>query len=121
MGEKKLTYHEIKERELKVVEKYDDKDFDRYIKLLILAKKIFSEKILWVVSFIPFLIIWGVFYLLGAIKLDLPTIFTFVISHMIYWIFAGKKSTQKLINDVVPELEMVIDVIIEIKEERLKK
>jgi hypothetical protein len=40
---------------------------------------------------------------------------------MIYWVFAGKKSTQKLINDVVPELEMVIDVLIEIKEERLKK
>ena len=39
MEEKKLTYHEIKERELKVVEKYDDGDFDRYIKLLILAKK----------------------------------------------------------------------------------
>jgi len=42
MEEKKLTYHEIKERELKVVEKYDDGDFDRYIKLLILAKKIFQ-------------------------------------------------------------------------------
>jgi hypothetical protein len=121
MSEKKLTYHEIKERELKVVENYDESDLDRYIKLLILAKKIFSEQVLWVFSWIPFLIIWFLFYIFNLIKIDLPTIITFVISHIIYWVISGKKSTQKFIDDVVPELEMVIDVLIEIKEERLKK
>lgn len=121
MSEKKLTYHEIKERELKVTEKYSDKNIDKYIRLLLLAKKIITEKILWIVSWIPFLIIWFLFYIFGLIKIDLPTIITFVISHMIYWAFSGKKATQKFIDDVVPELEMVIDVLIEIKEERLKK
>jgi hypothetical protein len=121
MSEKKLTYHEIKERELKVTEKYNDKNIDKYIRLLLLAKKIITEKILWIVSWIPFLIIWGLLYLFGAFKLDLPIIITFFSSHMIYWVFSGKKATQKFIDDVVPELEMVIDAIKEIKEERLKK
>ncbi len=121
MSEKKLTYQEIKERELKVTEKYNDKNLDKYIRLLLFAKKIITEKILWVVSWIPFLIIWFLLYIIGLIKIDLSTIITFVISHMIYWVFSGKKATRKFIDDVVPELEMVIDVLIEIKEERLKK
>ena len=87
---------------------------------LLFAKKIITEKILWVVSWIPFLIIWFLLYIIGLIKIDLSTIITFVISHMIYWVFSGKKATRKFIDDVVPELEMVIDVLLEIKEERLK-
>lgn len=121
MSEEKLTYQEIKEREIKTTELYTDKSLRIYIKFHLMVKRIFTEKILWVMSWIPFSIIWGVFIWFGMFKLDFLTTFIFLISHMIFWKISGKSATQELIDDVVPELEMVIDVLIEIKEERLKK
>ena len=54
-------------------------------------------------------------------ELDFLTTFIFLISHMIFWKISGKSATQELIDDVVPELDIVLDVLLEIQEERLKK
>jgi len=122
MGKKNITYQEVKEREYKVTQNYTEKDFDRYYKLLVLAKKyVFNVKTLWVLSMIPFFIFPGLFYWIGGLKFHLGDVVVYLIAHMLYWRFVGKKSTDELIDEVMPELNMVIDALDEIKVERLKK
>lgn len=121
MSEENLTYQEIKDREYEITANYTDRSLRIYTKFHLIFKKIFTERILWGLSWFFFGLIWGVFIWVGLLNFDLFTIFMFVISHMMYWFFAGKKSTLKVIDDVVPELDMILDALVEIKEERLKK
>lgn len=121
MSEENITYQEIKERETKITENYTDRNLRIYTKFHLIFRKIFTEGVLWVFSWLIFGLIWGVFVWSGLLDLDLITIFMFVISHMAYWFFAGRKSTKELLDDISPELDMILDALVEIKEERLKK
>jgi len=44
-----------------------------------------------------------------------------VVSHSIYWFFAGDKSTQKLVDDLQEDVDISLEIIEKVKEERLKK
>lgn len=121
MSEENLTYQEIKERETKITENYSDRHLRIYTKFFLIVRKIFTELVLWGISWLVFGLIWGVFVWSGLLDLDLITIFMFVISHMVYWFFVGRKSAKELVDDISPELDMILDALVEIKKERLTK
>ena len=58
------------------------------------------------------------FILISFFPLDLLTAFMFVLSHFLYWTFKGKKSAKELIDDVGPELDLILKALGEIKEMR---
>ena len=112
------NYDEIKERELETTKDYDVKKIKRYIKMCKMVKLLLSENFFWVMSFIPFTIIPAIFIALGFFPLDMLTIFMFLIIHFLYWHFKARKDAQKIISDDLPELELVIEVLEDIKKER---
>ena len=113
------SYEEIKERELETTKEYDVKKISKYIRMCKIVKFFYSENSFWFVSFIPFTVIPGIFIALGLFPLDLPTIFMFLGIHFLYWHFKGRKEAIKLISDDLPELELVIEVLEDIKKERV--
>lgn len=113
-----MSYEEIKERELETTKDYDIKKISKYIRICKLIRFFYSENFFWIVSFIPFTIIPGIFIYLGFFPLDLTTIFMFLMIHFLYWHFKGRKEVDKLIGDDLPELELVIEVLEDIKKER---
>ena len=112
------SYHEIKEEELNVTSKYTDKQFSIYFNFFKILRLFFTEGFLWCISILIFTGIWSVFYWLDFFPLDLLTAFMFVLSHFLYWVFKGKKSAKELIDDVVPELDLILKSLSEIKEMR---
>jgi len=42
----------------------------------------------------------------------------FLVIHFLYWHFKGRKDVAELINDDIPELELVIKVLDDIRKER---
>lgn len=122
MSDDNLSYDEIKERERNVTKDYTEKQLMYYYKdLKFLNEVILTEVFLWCLSLIPFGVIWGLFILFGFFKFNLGTLVTFFISHLLYWFFSGKKSTMELLDDTQPELEVAIEVIEEIINERKNK
>ena len=112
------SYEEIKKEELLLTKNYSDKKLNRYIKVCKILKWFLNEKFLWILSIIPFSIIPGFFTLLGVFSLNTFTILIFLFGHLIYWNILGSKEANKLIDDSVPELELGIKVLEDIKEMR---
>lgn len=108
------TYDEIKEDIKKDLDGKSEKYIKRYLKLLIILRFIFSEKILWIVSFIPWLIVPGIIHFLGFLEITFNVALFFVIAHMLYWMFKGRKDTYELIDENRPEIEMMIQIVNEI-------
>lgn len=112
------SYEEIKKEELEGTSKYTNRQFNLYFNFFKVLRLLFTEGFLWVASILVFIGIWSIFYWLGFFQIDLTTIILFVVGHLIYWVLNGKKSTKELIDDVVPELELILKALSEIKETR---
>jgi hypothetical protein len=112
------SYEEIKEQELETTKDFTVKKMNRYIRFCKIIKSLHSENFFWLISFIPFIVIPGIFIALGLFPLDLTTIFMFLVIHFLYWYFKGRKDVAELINDDIPELELVIKVLDDIRKER---
>lgn len=122
MSDVKLSYDEIKEREINGTKDYSDKQLINYFKAIkFIRNVILNETLLWCLTLIPFGIIWWLFILFGFFKFNLGTLVTFFISHLIYWFFSGKKSTNELLENTQPELDIVIEVVEEIIDKRKNK
>ena len=113
-----MNYHEIKEKELISTEKFSSKKLNRYIWLCKFLEKMLTENFFWVISAIPFFIIPSIFISIGFFELDPMTIFLFTIVHFLFWIIKGRKEALKVINETLPELEILIEVLKDIRNER---
>jgi hypothetical protein len=111
------TYNEIKEDVKKDLDGKSEKYIKRYLKLLIILRVIFSEKVLWIISIIPWLIVPCIIHFLGFLVITFNLALFFLIAHMLYWMFKGSKDTNKLIDESSPEIEMMIQVVKEIIDE----
>jgi len=112
------NYHEVKEEELIVTKNFSNKKLDRYIWLAKTLRKFFNENFLWLISIIPYAVIPSVFVYLEFFKWEPVTIFLFVLVHFLYWIIKGKKDARKFIDETVPELDLSIEVLEDIRKER---
>lgn len=111
-------YNEIKEEEILVTKKYSDKKLDRYIRLCRFVKRAHNEKLFWLVSIIPLIVIPSLFHFLGFLPITPMTALMFVLAHFLYWHFSGKKDVRKIIEEVMPEIDMTIKALEEIRKER---
>ena len=109
---------EIKEKELITTEKFSTKQLDRYIWFCKFLKKMLTENFFWVISAIPFILFPSVFIWLGFFELNVMTIFLFTIVHFLFWFIKGRKEAIKVIDETLPELEITIDVLENIRKER---
>lgn len=122
MGKINQTKQERFDKEYDSIKKLSENELKRYENFFKWGEKhILSVNLWWVISWIPYIIIWGLFIIVGAFKLDIITLLTLVISHSIYWFFSGKKSTEKLVNELQDDIQISLEVIDKVKEERLKK
>ena len=112
------SYQEVKNDELIVTKHYSKRKLDRYIWFCMFIRKYLNENFFWIISCIPFIIIPGIFILIGFIELDIITILLFIITHLIFWLLKGKKEAIKIISETLPELELTIEVLEDIKKER---
>jgi|688.fasta_scaffold466184_2 hypothetical protein len=112
------TYQEVKNDELIVTRYYSKRKLDRYIWFCKVLRKLFSETFFWIVSFIPFLAIPSVFIYLGFFKLNIMTVSMFTVLHFLYWFLKGRKEAIKLIDENLPELDLSIEVLQDIRKER---
>ena len=112
------SYEEIKEKELITTEKLSIKQLDRYIWFCKFLKKMLTENFFWIISAIPFFIIPSIFISIGFFELDTMTIFLFTIVHFLFWFIKGRKEAIKVIDETLPELEITIDVLEDIRKER---
>lgn len=108
------NYHEIKETELETTKDYSDKKFDKYLRSHKLLKSLHSELFFWSISLIPFFIY--------PLILDntIGMWLFFIFCHMLFWTFWGKKEYHKICDESIEELELHIQVLEDIKEERKK-
>lgn len=111
-------YDEIKEEELITTKNYSDKKLNRYISMCKFVKWAYNEKLFWVVSVIPLFAIPLLFHFLGVLPITPITALIFVATHFLYWHFSGRKDVRKMIEEIMPEIDMTIKVLEEIKEER---
>jgi hypothetical protein len=111
------TYEEIKEEARQTLDGKENRYVRRYLKLLKMLRSIFSEKTLWIISFIPWLIVPGIIHFIGLINFTPIDGLFFLITHMIYWRFKGSKDMQELIDGSRPEIEMMIQAVNEIIDE----
>lgn len=113
-----MNYNEIKEKELITTEKYSIKQLNKYIWFCKLIRKMLSENFFWVISIIPFIIFPLVFIWLGFFELDPMTVFLFTALHFLYWVIKGRKEALKIINESLPEVDITIEVLEDIRKER---
>jgi hypothetical protein len=113
-----MNYHEIKEKELIATEKFTIKQLNRYIWFCKFIGKMLTENFFWLISAIPFIIFPSVFIWLGFFNLDVTTVFLFTTIHFLYWVIKGKKEAIKIIDETLPELEILIEVLKDIRNER---
>ena len=111
-------YDEIREEELIGTKDYSDKKLNRYIRLCRFVKYAYSEKLFWIVSVIPLFVIPFLFHILGVLPLTPIIALIFVATHFLYWRFSGRKDVRKMIDDIMPEIDMTIKVLEEIRKER---
>lgn len=112
------TYEEIKKEEIETTKGYSDKKLDRYIRLYKVLDKILDMRVLWAISALVFLSIPLAVHFLGIVSFGAIEALIITIAHYLYWKHKGEKETRKLLDDTVPELEMVLRALHEIKEER---
>lgn len=111
-------YSEIKEEELLVTKDFSDKKLNRYIRLCKFIKRAYNEKLFWVVSVIPLFAIPLLFHFLGVLPITPITALIFVVTHFLYWHFRGKKDVSMMIEEIMPEIDITIEVLEEIRKER---
>ena len=107
---------EIKQEELETTKGFSDKKLDRYIGLYKVLKKIFDMRVLWAISALIFLAIPLTVHFLGIVSFGPVEALVITIAHYLYWRYKGEKETRKLLDDTVPELEMALRALHEIKE-----
>ena len=112
------TYEEIKEETQQTLNGKDSRYIRRYLKLLKVLRSIFSEKVLWIISFIPWLIVPCIIHFLGFLIITFNVALFFLITHMLYWMFKGRKDMHELIDENRPEVEMMIQAVEEIIESK---
>lgn len=112
------SYQEIKDEELENTKSYSDKKLSRYIKLCKFLAGIMNMRILWCLSIVPFVVINTIFVWIGLFSIDSSTLLFFLFAHLLYWKIYGERETIKFIEDELPELEIVIQVLEDIKKER---
>ncbi len=112
------SYQEIKEEELITTKNFSNKKLDRYIWLCKFLRKILNENFFWTASLVSYTIIPSIFVYLGFFKWEPVTIFLFVLVHFLYWAIKGKKDVRKFIEEDVPELDLSIEVLEDIRKER---
>jgi hypothetical protein len=109
------NYHEIKEKELETTKNYSDKSLGKYIKSHKVIRGFYSELFFWIISLIPF----SIFPLLIG-----PTInifLTYLVVHFLFWSLWAKKKYHQMCDKDVEELNLVIQVLEDIKKERNEK
>jgi hypothetical protein len=109
---------EIKEEEMLVTKDFSDKKLNRYILLCKFLKYIFNEKLFWTISIIPLFLIPFLFHISGVLPITPMIALVFVLVHFLYWHLRGRKDVKIMIDDTIPELNIVIEVLEEIKDER---
>ena len=112
------TYEEIKKEEIETTKEYSDKKLNRYIRLYKVLDKILDMRVLWTISALIFLAIPLTVHLSGIVSFGPVEALIITIAHYFYWRYKGEKETKKLLDDTVPELEMTLQALHEIKEER---
>lgn len=112
------TYEEIKKEEIETTKGYSDKKLDRYIGTYKFLGKILDMRVLWTISALVFLAIPLTVHFLGIVSFGAIEALIITIAHYLYWKYKGEKETRKLLDDTVPELEMALRALHEIKEER---
>ena len=112
------TYEEIKKEELEATKGFSDKRLGQYIRLYKLLEKILDMRVLWTISALIFLAIPLTVHFLGIVSFGPVEALVITIAHYLYWKHKGEKETRKLLDDTVPELEMTLRALHEIKEER---
>ena len=109
------NYNEIKEEESEKTKNYSDKSLNIYIRSLKFIRGLYSELFFWIISLIPF----SIFPLIIG-----PTInifLTYLVVHFFYWSLWGKKKYHQMCDKDVEELNLVIQVLEDIKKERNEK
>ena len=106
------TYSEIKQEEIKRTENYTKSDFDKSIKLLKIAKYFFSEGLFFAISLIPFLI--GIFILKEVFSFAI----IFLLAHFIFYKKFAKRIYDERIAPDKKNIDMVIQVLKDLKSEK---
>lgn len=106
------NYHDIKEEESEKTKKYSDKSLNRYIKSHRVLRGLYSELFFWIISLIPF----AIFPLLIGPTLNVYLIYLVV--HFFFWSLWGKKKYHEMCDKDVEELNLVIQVLEDIQQER---
>ena len=109
---------EIKEEELLTTKDFNDKKLRRYILLCKFIKRAYSEQLFWMVSIIPLFLIPFLFHISGVLPITPIIALIFVLVHFLYWRFSGRKDVRIMIDDIMPEIDMTIKALEEIREER---
>ena len=112
------TVEEIKKEELDRTKHFTKRQMNIYVRTIKLIRFFFLEKVLWFISIIPFVIIPSLAVYFGFFDFDIATIITILLTHLLYWKFYGKKETDILINESTPELDQLILILEEIRNER---
>jgi hypothetical protein len=112
------TSEEIKKEELVRTKDFTKRQMNIYVRTIKLIRFFFLEKVLWFISIIPFIIIPSLAVYFGFFDFDIATIITILLTHLLYWKFYGKKETDILINESTPELDQLILILEEIRNER---
>jgi len=116
------SYKEIKEEELKRTSGYSYEQLEKYLNFNIKALKAMSFflriGVLWTISIVTFFVIPGIFTWLGFCDYDINLVLFITISHFLFWILKGKKDALQLIDDTLPELNLTVKVLEDIKEEK---
>jgi hypothetical protein len=108
------TYEEIKEEARQTLDGKENRYVRRYLKLLKLLRSIFNEMTLWIISFIPWVIVPSIIHFIGLISFTPIDGLFYLVAHIIYWRFKGSKDMQELIDGNRPEIEMMIQAVEEI-------
>ena len=115
------SIEEIRKEELERTKFYTEKQLNTYIKTYKIIRLFFNETFFWFVSFVPLLLIPSIAIYLGFFELDAFTVIFFLLTHFLYWKFKAKKETEIMLNEITPELEILIQVLEEIRNEKFNK
>jgi hypothetical protein len=109
------TYNEVKQEELVKTANYTKSDFNKSINLLKVASMLFTEGVMFVVTLIPFLI--GIWFL----NFILPFAIILLVAHFIYYTYFAKGVYLKKIAPDKESIKTIIDVLVDIRDEKYSK
>lgn len=112
------NYEEIKEEESEFTKDYSDKRLNKYIRLCRFIRTMYDERLFWIVSLIPLFVIPAIFHYLGLLPITPLIALVFIASHFLFWQLKGKKEVKIMIDDIMPEINMTIKALEEIREGR---